>query len=207
MANPQPGAQVAKELGIYLGQIYSYIKAGKVVNHKVGGYPDGKGVEVDVDEVRNTMSDSRRRRKSDDSGEPRQPRTRTDGAPRRVKRSRDVDRPTYRHAQLTPMCPVDPDHGFMLPNDDERARKSGKVWMCTHQGHDGRPRATGVPTPATQFIFTDEEARMPQPLGVLGRVMLEWIGSGHLDLASGLEKWMERRELIGPSGEVWIPDR
>jgi hypothetical protein len=202
MANPESGSKVAKELGIYLGQIYGYIKRGTVVNYKDGGYPEGKGIEVDLEEVRAAMSRGRSRG-------PRAPKVTGEAGPggavavRRMKRSsKSIDRPVYRHSQLSPLCPVDPDHGNMISNEGAEAKKNGRIWMCTHNAHDGRPRATGLPAPATQFTFTVEEVQYPQPVGPLGRMMLDWIDSGNLDLASDLETWCEDHGI-----EVWIPMR
>jgi hypothetical protein len=202
MAEPQPGSKVAKELGIYLGQIYSYVKKGTVVNHKEGGYPEGKGIEVDIEEVRAAMSKGRGPR---GSRTPKEPKLDADGQPKqkRMKRSREVDHPTRSFKKLSPACPVDEDHGALLPNDSVEGKKNGKIWMCTHQAHDGRSRHHNAgEEPPTQFTFTEEEAHLPPTVGLFGRLMLNLITNQRLDVAEELEKLAEWADI-----PVWIPAR
>lgn len=196
MATPIPGSQAAREAGVALAQIYNYIKSGKVKNHKVGGFPDGKGVEVDLEEVLAAKSSGRapRKPKVDAEGNPIVKAT-ADG-PKRMKRSkalREVQHTPYARSSLrgVPRCPVNPDHGYLISND---AGKGEKMWLCTHQGHDV--------VPPIQLSFTHEEVNYPPQVGMIGRVMLDWIGSGHVDLAEDMEKFLVQHNL-----PVWIPAR
>lgn len=195
MADTVPGAQAAREAGVALGQIYQYIKSGKVTNHKKGGWPEGKGIEVVLDEVIAAKATGRTR-KPKVEGEEREKRPRVG----RIKRSKGFDRPAHAGTtfQSTPRCPVDPDHGPLLPNDSAEGKKDGRIWLCSHQAHD-QVGKHGMPT---QLSFTQEETEMPYPVGPLGRVMLNWIGDGKSDLAREFESWLVEHEI-----PVWIPAR
>lgn len=225
-----PGSVAAKECGLALAQIYNYIRTGKVTNHKKDGWPTGKGIEVVLAEVQAAASApkkarapkgsgsskasasgggriSRKARHADevvmheaisaDEAERRQ-RKRSSGDEGNTVRLRRLDRTTK-----YPPCPVNPAHGELaLVREEEKSKKNRPVMLhCWHQEHDGRPRShPGGFAPATQSFFTEEEAQMPQPVGRLGVIMLEWITAGRPDLSDALESWMNKQKL-----PVWIP--
>lgn len=228
MAAPEPGSKVAKDLGLALAQIYNHVKAGRVKNHKVDGYPTGKGVEVDPDEVRAAMSATGRSRKGSGTGAAksagsgrsrkataddtatmheaidadeanRRARKRASGDDGNTVRLRRVDR-----TSKYPFCPVNPAHGELAPDRESENKKKGVIqYHCWHQEHDGRPKGHSAGfSPQTKSTFSEEEVLTPQPSGRLGVIMLEWIYAGRSDLAESLEGWMNKQDL-----PVWIPER
>lgn len=228
MGEVKKGSEAAKETGLALAQIYNHIRAGRVKNHLKGGWPEGKGVEVDMDELRAAIASSGRRPKGSGKASGggasvgRRKATKADTeamhdaldeeeAQRRArKRASGEDGNTVRlvrrdRSQRYPVCPVNPSHGELAPAERDAKAKKGDApkLQCWHQEHDGRPRnhPAGLAV-ATQFVFTEEEAQIAQPSGTLGVVMLNWIASGRVDLAESLEKWMEKNSI-----EVWIPVR
>lgn len=225
-----PGSVAAKECGLALAQIYNYIRTGKVTNHKKDGWPTGKGIEVVLDEVRAAQASTGRKPRAakgsaksnggsgkvsrkarhddevamhealDDEEQERRARKRASGSEGNTVRLVRRDRSTK-----YPPCPVDPAHGELALVTREGAKvKAGAIRLqCWHQAHDGRLRSNPAGfAPATQSVFTEEEANTPQPAGRLGVIMLEWIVAGRTDLSEGLESWMNKNKL-----PVWIPAR
>lgn len=219
MGEIKSGSEAAKEVGVALAVLYNHIRAGRVVNRKAGGWPLGKGIEVDMDEVRAAISAPKRTK----SGAPRAPRG-SKKAAHEMHEQLDAEREAtnrrkakeanargdnphavrlhrYERGAVS-VCPVDPSHGAMFAV--ERARvKGGRTLYCAHVMHDGRStHQLGGFSPQTQNYFTPEEAQIEQPAGRLGLIMLEWIYGGRADLAEDLEVWMEAHDLT-----VWIPER
>lgn len=224
-----PGAEAAKECGVALAQLYNHIRAGRVTNYKKGGWPTGKGIEVNLDEVRAALASTVRKPRtpkgaSGASGGGRVSRKArhedevamhealsADEAERRQrKRSSGDEGNTVRlvrreRGSRNPPCPVNPAHGEVVPVERNPKAKSNVPvqYQCTHQEHDGRMKGhPGGFAPATQFIFTEDELNTPQPVGALGVIMLSWIMSGQPDLSDSLEAWMTKNKL-----PVWIPVR
>ena len=214
MGEIKKGSEAAKEVGVALAVLYNHIRAGRVSNRLAGGWPLGKGIEVDMDEVRAAVSAS----KAKSSGR----------APRRTKVDKDVahaihdeldreetNRKRAREANArgdneqairlhrynrvdTAACPVEPSHGALITA--EKPAKGGRPFYCSNVAHDGRStHHIGGFAPQTQCYFTIEET---QKDGRLGVIMLEWLYAGRADLAEALETWMEKHGL-----EVWIPER
>lgn len=218
MAAPQPGSQVAKDLGLALAQIYNHIKAGRVKNYKADGYPNGKGIEVDPDEVKAAIASMAGRRKSssapkrtkvdkdaqaamhdalDAESEERKSRRKVGAGDGNTVRLRRYERGAYY------VCPVNPSHGSTYQMERAKGQKGPAQYHCSHQEHDGRLKSHPAGfAPATQNVFTEEELSIPQPIGRLGAIMLEWIMAGRTDLSEGLEAWMTKQKL-----DVWIPTR
>lgn len=216
------GSVAAKEAGLALAQIYNYIRTGKVKNHKVGGWPEGKGIEVEMTEVlaARDAAQSRRSGKApraprqskadrqeaqatmhealDDEERTRRARKRASGEDGNTVRLHRMDR-TARH----PVCPVNPAHGEVAPAERDAKAKGVLKFHCWHQEHDGRPKGhPGGFAPQTQSTFTEDELQTPQPVGALGVIMLGWITTGRTDLSESLESWMTKNKL-----PVWIPAR
>lgn len=218
MADPQPGSQVAKDLNIALARIYNYVKNGSVKNHKKNGFPLGKGIEVDPDEVRAAMEASAAKRGNKAPRQPRQSKAKTQAdneamhealdeeerEKRARKRASGEDGNTVRLkrrevGQRHPACPIFPSHGMVAPVEVSKGKPPR--FHCWNQEHDGRPRThSGGFAPATQSSFTEEELHIEQPAGRLGVIMLEWINAGRTDLAESLETWTTKNKI-----PVWIP--
>lgn len=216
MAAPEPGSKVAKDLGLALASIYGMIKSGKVVNHKKDGFPVGKGIEVDPDEVKAAMASKRTRAPKGESSGRKASKAATeamhealddDEVARRQRRRASGDEGNtvrlkrYERGNFIP-CPVFPTHGSMYKMEG----KGKDRFHCPHQEHDGRTRNNPAGfAPATQNVFTQDDldlARSEPQLGRLGAIMLEWIYAGRTDLATSLESWLEKNKL-----PVWVPER
>jgi hypothetical protein len=201
MASPEPGSKVAKDLGIYLGQIYGYLKKGTVTNHKVGGYPEGKGVEVDPDEVRAAMSSSRRRGgkgggKPKTSARGQGGRTGSVAEEEAKARAREVKK-GFKDGQLISY------HRGASPARD--LGHSINV-VTSHYGNritslNEADRYHAFATGTLREWVAKGVARLENPAGILGLVMFSWIADGKVDLAASLEEWMEAHDL-----PVSIPD-
>lgn len=146
-----PGSVAAKECGIALAQIYNYIRTGKVTNHKVGGWPTGKGIEVVLAEVQAAASAPRKARAAKGSGkasasgggrvsrkarhedevvmhealdeaeQTRRARIRNSGDEGNTVRLRRLDRSTK-----YPACPVNPAHGELALVTRESEGQKGR---------------------------------------------------------------------------------
>lgn len=216
------GSAAAKELDLALAQIYNYIRTGKVTNHKKDGWPIGKGIEVNLEEVRaakaaiktraprgSTPKASRQTKATskaaihealDDEAEEKK-------AKRAAARAHDNGGNTVRLKRYERhtfySCPVNPGHGSLVKLDNNNKKGAAERFYCSHQSHDGRARSHGAGfAPPTQNVFSEEELRLPQPVGQLGEIMLNWIANGRTDLSESLEAWMIKNKL-----EVWIPAR
>lgn len=212
MGEIKSGSEAAKEVGVALAVLYNHIRAGRVANRKAGGWPLGKGIEVDMDEVRAAVSGPKkarapRRTKADKALQHEIQDGLAEETARKRAREQNAhgDNPhavrlrRYERGKV-PVCPVDPTHGMMFAVDKP---KNGKAFYCGHVAHDGRSaHQAGGFSPQTQNYFTQEEAEATQPSGRLGVIMLEWIYNGRADLAEDLESWMDGHDL-----PVWIPER
>lgn len=224
MATIVSGSEAAKQTGLALAQIYNHIRAGRVKQHKADGWPEGKGVEVDIDELKSAIANhSRTPRASKGPKAPREGKTSRKAreeafhealeneseekrAKRAAARAHDDGGNTVRvrryERNAFVACPVNPNHGSMYKMDRGSAKGPDK-YHCAHQQHDGRPKnhPAGF-APQTQNVFTADELNIPSPIGQLGEIMLGWISAGRTDLAESLESWMTKNKL-----DVWIPVR
>lgn len=199
MAAPEPGAKVAKDLGIYLGQIYAYIKKGTVTNHKVGGFPEGKGVEVDPDEVKAAMSSSRRRG-GKGGGKPK--------SSARVSRGDSVASEAAREAAKEAKRMKT---GSLVSYDKGLDPASGKSkGFAIRAVVGGTSKLTYLSDANRYHIFSTATLRenvakgiahLERPEGILSLVIFNWIVAERVDLAASLEAWMEKAGLL-----VSIPD-
>lgn len=202
MSAPEPGAKVAKDLGIYLGQIYAYVKKGAVTNHKVGGYPDGKGIEVDPEEVKAAMASSRRRG-GKGGGKPKGSAVRRSSSPtgslaeEEAKRVAKATKAGFKDGQLLSY------HKGVTPGKDYGhavrvvAGKYGSKITYLSENDRYHSFATGT----LREWIAKGVAHLESPEGILGLVMFSWISTGKVELAAGLEAWMEAHDL-----PVSIPD-
>lgn len=198
MAAPEPGAKVAKDLGIYLGQIYAYIKKGTVTNHKVGGYPDGKGIEVDPEEVKVAMASSRRRGGKGGGKSKSTSRVhRSSGDSAAAESERAARKERLATGQLISyhkgVTEYGGDKGHAI------AVLTGKGGHLTHLSSEDRYHL--FTTEGLRNLLAKGIAKLERPEGILGLVMFHWIANDRTDLAIGLETWMESVGL-----EVSIPD-
>lgn len=212
MAEIKSGAEAAREVGVALAVLYNYIKSGKVTNRKAGGWPLGRGIEVDMDEVRAAASAPRKARAPKGSRKAKeaiQGQLEAEKAERTVRRAREQnatgDNPhavrltRYQQGRQV-VCPVNPSHYALL--SVEKA-KGDKVFHCAHQEHDGRSaHMLGGFSPQTMNFFSKEETEIAQPAGRLGVIMLEMIYNGRPDLAESLEAWCNENNV-----PVWLPER
>lgn len=178
----RPGAEVARELGIYLGQIYGYIKSGKVTNHKPAGE---KGTLVDPEEVK-AARDGGRRRGGKGGGAPREP------------------KPEAAKSRVKPGDIVSWDKGQM-PGFDAKGHAVGQVTKVT-----ARTVTMERPGVGSKYYFTQDrlgarmardEVRLENPTGLLGMILLQWIRDDKIELAKSLEKWMDKHDI-----QVLIPE-
>jgi hypothetical protein len=210
MAAPEPGAVVAKAQGIYLGQIYAYIKKGLVVNHKVGGYPEGKGVEVDPDEVSAAMAHSRR--KGGGPGKGKSGYVRKADRPARA----DTERPEpAKTRKLKSGTIVSYDRGRAANGYNFQAPKFTVAQVIGANGRltfmdDGDHRQSYGGVQIDNIVFSTDHlsllmakgaARIEHPVPVLGMVLLSFIMEGKVELAESLEGW-----LIANDVPVQIPE-
>jgi hypothetical protein len=216
MAEPEAGAKVARDLGIYLGQLYGWVKKGTVKNYKPDGYPNGKGLMVDPDEARAAWMGSKKKGPRKAKGASEAPRT------RRAKgaASGETGETTARTHKLAPGTIVSYAQG--QPATDSYAHRPkyniGQVVGTT--GHvtfldDGNHRVHYSGTVIDGIVFTTDRlsrmlargiAHIERPTNVLGMVLLSFVATGKLELAQSLEDWMtgEGLEVVVP--ELLEPD-
>src|SRR5450756_665882 len=210
MAEPQPGAQVARDLGIYLGQLYGWVKKGTVKNYKVGGYPEGKGIEVDPVEAKLAWMSSKKKgpraaktpgqqarasskqQKSEYGGSeaPRSKKLKTgtivsyeQGQPGHADYAR---RPTFNVAQVVGST----GQITFLDDGNRRVHYSGMViddLVFTTQ--------------RLSYMMARGVAHIERPHAVLGMVLLSFVMAGEVDLAQSLEDWMTSEGL-----DVQVPE-
>jgi len=202
-----PGAQVAKQLGIYLGQLYGWVKAGKVVNHKVGGYPEGKGVEVSLGEAKAAWMASKKKTGPRKAREPRAPKVRNaegqlvaEPPRRRLKTGQIV---SYSSQPTKAMF------------DQTRRPRFTVAQVLGSNGHltyldPGKHRVTYDGRVLDDVVFLTDRlstmlskgvARIEDPVLVLGMVLLSFVVEERLELAESLESWMIENGL-----DVHVPE-
>lgn len=208
MGEIQPASKVAKDLGIYLGQIYGYHKRGLVKNHLVGGYPEGKGMTVDPDEVKAAWMGSKKKGPRDPSkkraskranggadvgSEPAEPRTRKLKAGTivsyengRSAGAHEAGKPRYTVAQVLSST----GRLTFLDDGDHRRHYEGTQIDNTVFG-----------TERLSTMLAKGVVRIEHPAPVLGMVILSLILENKVAVAESLEKWMEKNGL-----EVVIPE-
>lgn len=197
MAEPQPAAQVAKELNIYLGQIYPLVQKGLVKNHKPDGkynVEGGKGLIVDIEEVRAAMSGSRKKGGKGSRGPKAGSRAHAKADPSGAAIARRVSKEDFPVGTVISVKPYVPHIQFHAVT----GRYRHMVYM------DRKPGATTdtlMWTDSARMLLAKGIAKIERPEAVLGMIMFSWLANDRLDLASGLEEWMESVGL-----EVAIPD-
>ena len=208
---PQPGAAVARALGIYLGQLYGWIKQGKVKNYKEDGYPNGKGVEVLLEEARAVWMTSKKKG-------PRAARTPGQQARVASKRAKRAGEPADlipREKRLKPGTIISYEKG--QPGHSDYARRPafnvaqvvGSTGQITFLD-DGNRRVHYTGMVIDDLVFTTQRlsymmargvARIERPHQVLGMVLLSFILEGNVELAQSLENWMLMEGL-----DVQVPE-
>lgn len=201
MGEPQPGAQVARDMGLALAQIYSLVKSGKVTNHKKDGYPIGKGLLVDPDEVTEARAGSRRKGtgpgKSQGKATPTRKELREGAADtiggRRGPKLKDGDIVSY-HRGATPSAGAVPakskghEIGVVLGHNRYHTYLEGDRYHVFTTQKLNELMGLGI-------------AHVERPVPLLGMIMLQWIRDEKVELAESLETWMEANGL-----EVVIPE-
>lgn len=203
MAEPRPAAEVAKELGIYLGQIYGYVKNGSVKNYKEGGYPHGKGLIVDIDEVRTAWSGRKKGpRKSSSKSSAHGRQAEAGEAPRKAKAPRTGTIISYSRGQNAA------EHTPKVPKFNI-GQVVGSVGTLTFLD-DGERRRHYTGTIIGPNVFSTEGlarmlargvAHIERPVNLLGMILLQFVTEGKVELAESLEAWMEENDI-----EVLIPE-
>ena len=210
MAEPQPGAQVARELGIYLGQLYGWVKKGTVKNYKEDGYPKGKGLMVDPVEAKLAWMSSKKKgpRAAKTPGQQarasnRQPKSEYGGseAPR-SKKLKTGTIVSYEQGQ--------PGHAdYARRPTFNVAQVVGSTGQITFLD-DGNRRVHYSGMVIDDLVFTTQRlsymmargvAHIERPHAVLSMVLLSFVLEGKVDLAQSLEDWMTSEGL-----DVQVPE-
>lgn len=206
---PAPASAVAKELGVALAVIYGMVKRGDVKNHLAGGWPTGKGLEVDIAEVRAARG----------SKKTRAPKTRT---PKTVK-VKDPDSgetvTVSTKARKLPQGTIvsyDKGRGAGVAANSPAAKPRYSVaQVLAATGRltfmdDGDHRRTYNGTQIDNTVFSTDRlsllmakgvVRIEHPVPVLGMVILSLIMDEKIELAQSLENWMIKNDL-----QVRIPE-
>lgn len=206
---PQPGAAVARALGIYLGQLYGWIKQGKVKNFKADGYPNGKGVEVLLEEARAVWMTSKKKG-------PRAARTpgqEARASSRRAKGEASTDAPRTKKLKAGTIISYEqgqPGHADYARrptfNVAQVVGSTGQITFLDDGNH--RTHYTGMviddlvfTTQRLSYMMARGVARIERPHAVLGMVLLSFILEDNIELAQSLENWMLMEGL-----EVQVPE-
>lgn len=210
MAELQPGSKVAKDLGIYLGQLYGWVKAGKVKNHKPDGkyvVEGGKGLIVDPDEARAAWSSSKKKGPRDPSKAARST-GRVKGETVEAKQARTkglrtgtiVSYETGRNADGTKL-------GVPRYKVKQIVGANGRI---TFLDEGGRKMGSFSVVQIDQTVMLTERlatmlargaAKIEKPVELLGMLILAFVTEGKVELAQSLEDWM-----IAEGLEVRIPE-
>jgi hypothetical protein len=214
VADPEAGAKVAKDLGIYLGQLYGWVKAGKVKNYKEDGYPNGKGLLVDPNEARVAWMSSKKKG-------PRSPKEKAPRGSSKAKATGSTDSLSAsevksRKLKAGTIVSMDTGRDGRLSVDSRSARPHYSLHQVLGQTHyltyldDGKHRKRYDGTEINNLVFYTDSlakmlargvARIERPAAVLGMVILSFILEDKIDLAKSLEEWMESEDL-----EVIVPE-
>lgn len=206
MAELEPGAKVAKDLGIYLGQIYNYVKKGLVTNHKEDGYPTGKGLIVDPDEVKAAMGKSRRK-----GGGPGKGKSGYVRKADRVPKGEGEERRQVKARRLPTGTIVSYEGGQLATTDRTHARPPhyNLATVLGTTGHltyldKGRRYVHYNGMQIDNVVFGTDRlstmlargvAHIEHPVNVLGMVLLAFVTEGKTELAKSLEGWLEENDL------------
>lgn len=198
----QPGAKVARDLGIYLGQVYGYIKRGLVENHKVGGYPEGKGVEVEPEQVRAAWMQSKKKGPRD----PSKPRA---SKAKRVRNEDGTLEPAAKARRLPAGTIVSYERGRAANGHEAGKPRYTVAQVLAANGRltfldEGDKRRHYDGTQIDNIIYGTERlstmlakgvARIEHPVPLLGMILLSFVMEGKMELAASLEKWMEKNDV------------
>jgi hypothetical protein len=210
----KPGAQVAKELGIYLGQLYGWVKKGSVKNYKEDGYPNGKGLIVNPAEAKLAWMSSKKRGSRGPKGTgPAHPRSKgggaigSEGGSRHTRKMAAGTIVSYAQGQSsTDLYAHRPKY-----NIGQVVGTTGRLTFIEDGDH--RTHYNGVqidsvvfPTDHLAHMLARGVAHIERPINVLGMVLLSFVAAGKEELAQSLEDWMiaEGLEVIVP--ELLEPD-
>lgn len=213
MATPEPGAKVAKDLNIYLGQIYGYIVKGTVKNHKADGkhvIPGGKGTLVDPDEVRAAMSSGRRKSTGPGKGKSSYVRKAD-----RAARNDEAKPEPIKARKLAAGTMVSYERGRTANGTTVGqpkytvAQVLGSTGKLTYLDEGNRRRHYEGTQIDNVVFFTDRlstmmargVAKIEKPTAVLGMILLSFIMDDQLDTAKSLEAWMVKNDI-----DVVIPE-
>jgi hypothetical protein len=214
MAELEAGAKVARDLGIYLGQLYGWVKKGTVKNHKEDGYPNGKGLIVDPDEARAAWMASKKK----GPRAPREPRAKGE---RGAGNGRQPKAEAPRTKRLKAGTIVSYEHGQSGSSYESHKPQftiaqvlgsTGKLTFIDDGDHHIHYSGALI----DNKVFTTERlsywmargvVRIERPHHVLGMVLLSFVMEGREDLAQSLEDWMEANELPVQVPEIMdLPD-
>lgn len=211
MGEQVAGAVAAKSLGIYLGQLYGWVKAGKVKNYKPDGkyvVDGGKGLIVDIDEAREAWMTSKKKSPRT-PGEPRAKRTRrtkgeggevvAERAVRRLPAGTMVSYETGKYARSTKAGPPKYTIAQVLAS-------TGKLTYLDsgdhHRSYTGMQIDNVVfGTDRLSTMLAKGVVRVEHPTQVLGMLLLAFVMEDKVDLAESLEKWMIKNNI-----EVIVPE-
>jgi hypothetical protein len=199
-------------LNIYLGQIYGWVKKGEIKNYLEGGYPEGKGILVDPNEVKIALLSSKRKG-------PRGPSKRKEldgGAVRRSRKGSNGEATPEPISRRLPTGAIvsyskGQGGGELIPkppkfNVGQVIGSTGKLTFLDDGNH--RRHYTGVLI--NNIVFTTERlgtmmargiARIEHPVPLLGMILLAFVTEGRLELAQSLEDWMTNEGL-----DVMVPE-
>lgn len=209
MADPRPASAVAKECGLYLGQIYAYYNKGLIKNYLEGGYPTGKGMKVDIDEVREAMSMTKKKG-------PRKPKGMGAGTRTKAKGpDGESVAATPKARKLKAGTIVSYENGRPLNGTSGKKPSYTVAQVMAATGKltyldDGNHHRHYSGVELNSIVFGTERlsqmlakgvAHIERPASLLGMVMFQFIVEGNMKLAGSLEKWVEANGL-----EVSIPE-
>jgi len=214
-AEAKPGAEVARELHIYLGQLYGWIKKGTLKNYKEDGYPNGKGVLVDPTEAKLVWMSSKRR---GGSGPKAKGSSKASGGTSRRAKGTGVSSEASvgpRQRRLAAGTIVSYAEGQMASdhlahrpkyNIGQVVGTTGRLTFLedgTHRVHYNGVQIDTVvfPTDKLAHMLARGVAHIERPINVLGMVLLGFVAAGKTDLAQSLEDWMTSEGL-----EVIVPE-
>lgn len=200
----KPGAEVARELGIYLGQLYGWERKGLNIHHTAPANAKSKSKTwVSLSEAQafaGTIKHKAPKHHADGTEVPKGPKAKSVKAPTRAKvKAGDI---------------VSWDRGH-VPGYDEKGHSvavvTGQTGRIVHL--EGQLPLRG----GHNFVFTTESlahrmakglVKLETPESVLGMVVLQWIRDAEDDLAISLASWADANgvdiivpELIETSAE------
>lgn len=192
-----PGAEVARELGIYLGQLYGWEKKGLNIHHDPPANAKSKSKTwVSLSEAQTHAANIKHKG----------PRATNADGTKAAKGPRPKSVKVEKRAKVKAGDVVSWDRGRMPDYDSKGhsvAQVTGQTGRVIHlEGHS--------PTGLHHYVFTTESlahrmaaglVKLETPESVMGMVLLQWIRDGEEVLAQSLEDWMDANGV-----EVIVPE-